>query len=112
MTGSVTTTTAFELDIESDIDAGRFARILATVVNGSAVFLEAVIVGEAEIYPVRIGSSPDQVTVRTCRFRVCHGQMLLGQADVEAIAARVRERFACSGLRLAAGSLQPSRLAS
>ena len=108
----MTTTTAFELDIESDIDAGRFARILATVVNGSAVFLEAVIVGGAVIYPVRIGSSPDQVTVRTCRFRVRHGQMLLGQADVEAIAARVRERFACSGLRLAAGSLQPSRLAS
>ena len=112
MTGLSTTTTAFELDIESDIDAGRFARILATVVNGSAVFLETVMVDGAVIYPVRKGSSPDQATVRTCRFRVRHGQMLLGQTDVEAITWRVRERFAWSGLRLNSEPVNAARLAS
>ena len=108
MTGPLTATTAFELEIESDIDAGRFARILATVVNGSAVFLETVTIGGAVIYPVRTGSSPEQLTLRTCRFRVRHGQMLLGQADVEAIASRVQERFALLGLRPAGESLPPS----
>ncbi len=102
----------FELDIESDIEAVRFARILATVVNGSAVFLEKVVVGGAPVHPIRVGSLFDPLTVRTCRFRVRHGQMLLDRADVDAIASRVRERFAWSELRLIGESRNSSLLAS
>ena len=102
----------FELDIESDIEAVRFSRILATVVNGSPVFLEKVIVGGAIVYPMRPGSLFDPLTVRTCRFRVRNSQSLLTRTDIDDIGVRVRSQFAWSTLRLVTDEPQNSLLAS
>lgn len=92
-------TAPFELDIESDIEPGAFARILATLVNGSPVYLAKVIVGGTVVYPTAHGTLFEVVTVRTCEFRPRDGQATLSVQDVRAITERISPRFVCTRLR-------------
>jgi hypothetical protein len=97
-------TAPFELDIESDIEPGAFARILATLVNGSPVYLAKVIVGGTVVYPTTTGSLFEVVTVRTCEFRARDGQAKLSANEVQAVTERISPRFVCTRLR----SIEPS----
>ena len=87
----------FELEIESDIEPTSFARILATLVNGSPVHLARVVVGGTVVYPTTYGSLFDPFTVRACRFRVRDAKAQLSSNDVTAILARVGARFSWTG---------------
>jgi hypothetical protein len=93
------TTAPFEIDIESDVEPGSFARILATLVNGSPVYLAKVIVGGTVVYPTTHGSLFEVVTVRTCEFRARDGQAKLSTDDMRAITERISPRFTCTRLR-------------
>ncbi len=105
-------TTVFELDIESDIEPLAFSRILATIVNGSQVFLAKVIVGGTVVYPTAVGSLFDPFTVRTCRFAVRNGQTTLSPEEVQLLAARIANRFAWSAIRTIDAPGTAARLAS
>lgn len=102
----------FELEIDSDIEPTSFARILATVVNGSPVFLARVVVGGTVVYPTTYGSLFDPFTVRLCRFRVRDANAALCRDDLDAVLSRVAARFAWSRLGLIDPSSASERRAS
>ena len=87
----------FELEIESDIEPASFARILATLVNGSPVHLARVVVGGTVVYPTTYGSLFDPFTVRACRFRVRDAKAQLSSDDIAAIMSRVGAQFSWTG---------------
>jgi hypothetical protein len=101
-----TITSPFELDIESDIEPGAFARIVATLVNGSPVYLAKVIVGGTVVYPTTHGSLFELVTVRTCEFRTRDANTTLSAADLRAVTERISPRFAWTRMR----AIEPSPL--
>ena len=97
MTTTSATVQEFEIEIESDIEPTSFARILATLVNGSPVHLARVVVGGTVVYPTTYGSLFDPFTVRACRFRVRDAKAQLSGDDVAAIMSRVGARFSWTG---------------
>lgn len=83
----------FEVDIESDLEAGAFSRVLATLVNGSPAFLARVVVGGTVVYPAQRGSLYDELTVRVCEFRTRDNLSTLDEDTVAAILRRIHARF-------------------
>ncbi len=102
----------FELKIESDVEPTSFARILATLVNGSPVYLARVVVGGTVVYPTTYGSLFDPFTVRACRFRVRDAKAQLSSDDVAAVRARVGARFSWTSFTVIGHVAQEDLLAS
>lgn len=102
----------FELEIESDIEPTSFARILATLVNGSPVHLARVVVGGTVVYPTTYGSLFDPFTVRACRFRVRDAKAQLSGDDVAAVMGRVGARFSWTGFSVVDQVVRGDLLAS
>lgn len=92
--------TGFEVEIESDVEASAFARILATVVNGSPVHLERVVVAGTVVYPVLAASVYEPRTLRLCRFTVRRAGGDLDRAAIASVLTRIAERFPWTSLRL------------
>ncbi len=102
----------FEIEIESDIEAQAFSRILATVVNGSPVHLERVVVSGIVVHPVLSASVYEPRSVRTCRFAVRRAGGTIDRAAVTAVLTRIGEQFAWTSLRLTRAEGEQERLAS
>ncbi len=109
---SATSVQEFELEIESDVEPTAFARILATVVNGSPVFLARVVVGGTVVYPTTYGSLFDPFTVRSCRFRVRDANAVLSPPDLDALLARIGSRYTWSRVEVRGSSPVLERRAS
>jgi hypothetical protein len=96
--------TGFEVEIESSEPAERFARVLATLVNGSPVHLARVVVAGTVVYPNLAAPIDDAVTLRRCRFVVRHGGATIDAAEMGRIVGRLTGRYAWTELRPLAAS--------
>jgi hypothetical protein len=98
MTGAIsmqpTSSPAYvDLEIESTEHPERFARRLATVVNGSPFHLSRVVIAGTVVYPTGTGILDEAATLRVCRFALRRAGAVLDGSLVESLVARVRSAF-------------------